>query len=201
MSDFVNWDFLAKQIGGFTKKSRNEIINPADRQFLDQMTHSIENTKDSVTPSENKETTQDFFANRTSDPESDPQEIDYIEVENVKGKIKKIDPNDYEVIISGKDGNVLVEGRITKIGSGIYEEVLRTNGIKEAVQCLIHDIKTNPEIIFKPSLSFVQAKMIASSLINTFGVIPKNSLSDLKYKLSKTDQKQFAHWMQKKSNS
>lgn len=191
--DFVNWNFLEKELTKLKKIALSESLAPSDRMHFDGPEPAPESAAEPESSSGSAESTRETYVLRPKpEEERDAEEIQYIEVKNTKGKIKKINPDDYVVTISAADNNLIFSGSIKKIGS-IYFDIANKHGAKKALECIMKDFINRP----LPSLNFKQAKMILSSLKNVNGNITKTSIDDVMTRLDQKTQNEVKQWLKR----
>lgn len=195
MNDFVNWDFLEQTLGCFQKKAKSEILNPADRSYLDQPENAPNQQENSDSLSTSPERDSNMRNKTPLEEESDTESV--IEVQNIKGKIKKIDPSDYQVMIMASN-EILFSGSINRIASGMYSDIIKSHGTKEALRCIVTDYAKNPHI-FTDGLNLTQAKLTISSLTASIGYLPKKSFLEIKNKLTHTANEELNSWIKTRS--
>lgn len=188
MNDFVNWDFLEKTAKSI--KAKEIALDPKDRNVFDNsvLQDQLSNNKpnDSMSPG------RDSYIRNMPNQIDNSEETATIEVQNTKGKIKKINPDDYEVVIMAS-GNMLFSGLTSKIASGMYIGIIRSHGPKIALQCIVKDYIKNPSSFQK--LNFIQAKLAISSFVQTLGHLPTKALTDISERLNQTEQKELKAWL------
>lgn len=193
---FVNWKFLEENINKIKKEALSEVMNPADRALLTQQDSANPQADDQQNATPARDSQMQNAPNMSADNEDSDEEVEYIEVQNVKGKIKKIDPNDYEVMILGENDRQLFVGRLGKMASGMYTNLLNAYGTKKTIECIVKDFINNKQIFNEPQLDFVQAKLIVSSFITSLGSLPKKSLIEIQNKLGKKSKEEFDNWLE-----
>lgn len=195
MSDFISWKFLEKQLQSFKKKAKYETLSPAEITSIEP--NIPKNVEQQAHPSDPKNENEGIsYVNRIKN-DKNSGETPCIEIQNVKGKIVKINPDDYEVTILAGN-NILFQENIKKIASGMYQNILRSYGTEKTLHCIIKDFINTPEIFEEPKINFIQAKTILSSLKGTLGYVPEESISEVISKLDKKNACQIVEWLKSK---
>ena len=187
---FVNWKHLETALSSFKKNARSEILNPSDRVFLDEnsaLQESVQQQLPTQDKSQDPAETRQTNLLLKAEPEAD-KEIEYIEVENAKGKIKKIDPNDYEVMIIGSNLST-IHGKLSDFKEP-YQSIAIKYGAKEALRCLMRD-----KVPEEKELNFREAKMIISSIVKTSGTISNTGLDKILQKVDFESKINLETWL------
>lgn len=182
---FVNWRFLESQL---SKRSKYERMTPLDQVDLTKM---IDPKKDSA-PSAELHQEQGVQIPTTHVEQEDAAVIE-IEVKNMKGRVKKLNPGDYEVVITSNDQKILHE-RLSSLSEGLYLQMSKDYGMRTAVACLMNDF--DQLVIRKnPVLSLAQAKMILLSLKKTARTLTDNAVQDVIAQTNDDDQNALIEWI------
>jgi hypothetical protein len=122
-----------------------------------------------------------------------------IEVKNMKGRVQKIDLDDYEVMITSNTKRLLT-ANLSHISNGIYSDLSKKHGIRQALSELLNDFASSPNKVFvQPLLSFAQAKMVLLSL-KTGGQLKDESIHEIIAKTNNEERKHLIHWIDKCRN-
>lgn len=189
---YIDWDKLEKNVKNI--KASNENVKPLNQQPVtleqrQEIQQQFDSPQSSAAPNNDTSVTTSILMNQDVDG-SDAEER-MIEVENVKGKIVKIDPNDYSVLIQAQGDCPEIRGKLSQLKHGVYLTIANQFGLEKAIKCLISDAKQKS--IGKITLA--EAKLALKSIKRTGKHLNKESIDRVIAQLSANDAESLIIWL------